>query len=139
MSNEIPKRKRQTRLNENQRYLIEYLWNTEKMSESDIARRLGYAQSSIARELSRGNTLDFSQLDRRTLLNMDIHARIKYSAQRGEYVALKKRSNQGTGGLLLTQKMKEIIEHWVNDEHWTPEQIEGNIEGVNVSASVIRL
>ena len=132
------KRKRQPRLNENQRHMIEYLWNIEKMTQADIARRLGYTPSSILRELHRGNTLDFSHLDRRTLLNMDIHARIKYSAQRGQYIALKKRSKMGTG-LKLTPELKEIIETWVNVEHWTPEQIAGNVQDVDVSASVIRL
>ncbi len=84
------KRKCQPRLNENQRHMIEYLWNIEKMTQADIARRLGYTPSSILRELHRGNTLDFSHLDRRTLLNMDIHARIKYSAQRGQIYRLEK-------------------------------------------------
>nr|WP_258553390.1 IS30 family transposase [Leuconostoc mesenteroides] len=99
---------------------------------------MGYTPSSILRELHRGNTLDFSNLDRRTLLNMDIHARIKYSAQRGQYLALKKRSKMGTGSR-LTPELKEIIETWVNVEHWTPEQIAGNVQDVDVSASVIRL
>lgn len=40
-------------------------------------------------ELDRGNVLDFSNLDRHTLLRMNIHARIKYSAQRGQYIATK--------------------------------------------------
>ena len=139
MSDETPKRrKRQPHINENQRHMIEYLWNIEKMTQADIARRLGYTPSSILRELHRGNTLDFSHLDRRTLLNMDIHARIKYSAQRGQYLALKKRSKMGTGSR-LTPELKEIIETWVNVEHWTPEQIAGNVQDVDVSASVIRL
>lgn len=105
MSDETPKkRKRQPHINENQRHMIEYLWNIEKMTQADIARRLGYTPSSILRELHRGNTLDFSHLDRRTLLNMDIHARIKYSAQRGQYLALKKRSKMGTGSRLTDRK-----------------------------------
>ncbi|CDX66479.1 Putative uncharacterized protein [Leuconostoc citreum] len=77
---------------------------------------MGYTPSSILRELHRGNTLDFSHLDRRTLLNMDIHARIKYSAQRGQYIATKKRFRMGQG-LLLTPELKELIEHWINVEH----------------------
>lgn len=55
------KRKRQPRLNENQRHMIEYLWNIEKMTQADIASRLGYTPSSILRELHRGNTLDMLQ------------------------------------------------------------------------------
>lgn len=39
--------------------MIEYLWNIEKITQADIARRLGYTPSSILRELHRGNTLDF--------------------------------------------------------------------------------
>ncbi|MGR8828623.1 IS30 family transposase [Leuconostoc citreum] len=138
MSDETPKkRKRQPHINENQRHMIEYLWNIEKMTQADIARRLGYTPSSILRELHRGNTLDFSHLDRRTLLNMDIHARIKYSAQRGQYIATKKRFRMGQG-LLLTPELKELIEHWINVEHWTPEQIAGNVQDVDVSSSTIR-
>ena len=131
-------RKRKPRLNENQRYMIEHLWNNEHLSQSDIGRHLGYAQSVIARELQRGNVLDFTDLDRRTLLNMEIHARIKYSAARGQYIAIKKRYRVGQG-LLLTDEMKELIEHWVNVEHWTPEQIAGNVQDIDVSASAIRL
>ncbi|MGR8808796.1 IS30 family transposase [Leuconostoc citreum] len=130
-------RQRQARLNENQRYLIEDLWNNQHMTQSDIGRRLGYSASVISRELQRGNTLDFSNLDRRTLLNMDIHARIKYSAQRGEYIAIKKRFRIGQG-LLLTPQLRELLEHWVNDEHWTPEQIAYSIKDVEVSSSTIR-
>ena len=138
MSDETPKkRKRQPHINENQRHMIEYLWNIEKMTQADIARRLGYTPSSILRELHRGNTLDFSHLDRRTLLNMDIHARIKYSAQRGQYIATKKCFRMGQG-LLLTPELKELIEHWINVEHWTPEQIAGNVQDVDVSSSTIR-
>lgn len=47
---------------------------------------------------------------------MDIHARIKYSAQRGQYIATKKRFRMGQG-LLLTPELKELIEHWINVEH----------------------
>ena len=39
----------------------------------------------------------------------------------------------------MTPELKEIIETWVNVEHWTPEQIAGNVQDVDVSASVIRL
>ena len=138
MTAEQPKkRKRQPRLNENQRYLIEHLWNNEQLSQTDIGRQLGYDPSVISRELDRGNVLDFSNLDRRTLLRMDIHARIKYSAQRGQYIATKKRFRMGQG-LLLTPELKELIEHWINVEHWTPEQIAGNVQDVEVSSSTIR-
>lgn len=138
MSAEQPKkRKRQPRLNENQRYLIEHLWNNEQLSQTDIGRQLGYDPSVISRELDRGNVLDFSNLDRHTLLRMSIHARIKYSAQRGQYIATKKRFRVGQG-LLLTPELKELIEHWINVEHWTPEQIAGNVQDVDVSSSTIR-
>ncbi len=73
--------------------------------------------------LDPGNVLDFSNLDRHTLLRMNIHARIKYSAQRGQYIATKKRFRMGQG-LLLTP---ELIEYWINVENWTPEQIAGNV------------
>ncbi|MCK8605660.1 IS30 family transposase [Leuconostoc citreum] len=131
-------RQRQERLNENQRYLIEDLWNNQRMTQSDIGRRLGYSASVISRELKRGNLLDFSHIERRELLSLSPHARIKYSAQRGQFLAVKKRFRMGQG-LLLTPEMKALIEHWVNDEHWTPEQIAGNIKDVDVSASTIRL
>lgn len=131
------KRLSRTHISESERMLIEHLWNNEHYSQSEIGRRLGYRQSSIARELERGNIYDFSHLDRRTLLNMDIHARIKYSAMRGQYIATKNKSRIGQG-TLLTPKLKELIEHWVNIEHWTPEQIAGNVQDINVSASAIR-
>lgn len=139
MSEEKPKQKGVPRMSENERYMIEYLWNTEKMSQSDIARRLGRSQSSIARELNRGNTLDFDYLDRRTLLNMDIHARVKYSAQRGQFMALQSKIKKGTG-LKLTDDIKDMIEYWVNVEHWTPEQIvAGNVLEIDISPKTIRL
>ena len=48
MSDETPKkRKCQPHINENQRYMIEYLWNIEKMAQSDIARHLGYTPAVI--------------------------------------------------------------------------------------------
>ena len=131
------KRVSRTHISESERMLIEYLWNNEHYSQSEIGRRLGYRQSSIARELERGNVYDFSHLDRRTLLSMDIHARIKYSAMRGQYIATKNKSRIGQG-TLLTPELKELIEYWVNVEHWTPEQIAGNVQDVNVSASAIR-
>ncbi len=132
------KRQSRTRITENERYMIEHLWNDEHWSQVEIGRKLGYSQGSIGRELQRGNVLDFSHLDRRTLLNMNIYARIKYSAMRGQYVAIKNRAKFGTG-TLLTPELKELIEAWVNVEHWTPEQIAGNVQDVDVSASVIRL
>lgn len=48
MTEEQPKeRKRQPRLNENQRYLIEHLWNNEQLSQTDIGRQLGYDPSVL--------------------------------------------------------------------------------------------
>ncbi|MGY3701228.1 IS30 family transposase [Leuconostoc gelidum] len=132
------KRRSRTRITENERYMIEHLWNEEHWSQVEIGKKLGYSQGSIGRELERGNVLDYSNMDRRTLLNMNIYARIKYSAMRGQYVAIKNRSKIGTASL-LTPDLKELIESWVNVEHWTPEQIAGNVQDVDVSASVIRL
>lgn len=135
----VDKKKNQSRphITENERYMIEHLWNNEHWSQVDIGRKLGYSQGTIARELQRGNVLDFTHLDRRTLLNMNIYARIKYSAMRGQYIAIKNRSKNGSQ-TLLTPQLKELIEAWVNVEHWTPEQIAGNVQDVNVSASSIR-
>ncbi|MCK8605773.1 IS30 family transposase [Leuconostoc citreum] len=131
------KRKFKARMTENDRYMIEYLWNTEKMSQSDIARKLGRSQSSIARELNKGNTLDFDNLDRRTLLNMDIHARIKYSAQRAQFMTLQSQPTVGQG-LKLTDDVKDMIEYWINVEHWTPEQIiAGKVLDIDISVSSI--
>jgi len=132
------KRRSRKHITENERYMIEHLWNEEHWSQVEIGRKLGYSQGSIGRELERGNVLDYSHLDRRTLLNMNIYARIKYSAMRGQYVAIKNKTRVGTG-LLLTPELKELIETWVNVEHWTPEQIAGNVQDVNVSSSAIRL
>lgn len=131
------KRKSRTRITENERHMIEHLWNNEHWTQIDIGKQLGFSQGTIARELQRGNVLDFSHLDRRTLLNMDIYARIKYSAMRGQYIAIKNRSQVGSQ-TLLTPQLKELIEAWVNVEHWTPEQIAGNVQDVDVSASSIR-
>jgi IS30 family transposase len=139
MSSEIPKRpkRRQKRLNESQRYMIEHLWNEEHWTQTEIGRKLGYTQSSISRELDRGNVLDLSYLDRQSLLNLDNHDRIKYSAMRGQYLAIQKRYRLGVG-LKLTPEMRALIEHWVNVEHWTPEQIAGNVQDIEVSSSTIR-
>uniref|UniRef100_UPI0035D4B7DC hypothetical protein n=1 Tax=Leuconostoc suionicum TaxID=1511761 RepID=UPI0035D4B7DC len=69
--------------------------------------------------LDPGNVLDFLNLDRHTLLRMNIHARIKYSAQRGQYIATKKRFRMGQG-LLLTP---ELIEYWVNGKIGRPNRL----------------
>ena len=46
---------------------------------------------------------------------------------------------RGNGSKLLTDELKELIEHWVNVEHWTPEQIaEAHVSDIEVSASTIR-
>lgn len=131
------KRQSRKRISENERYMIEHLWNNEHWSQVEIGRKLGFSQGTIGRELQRGNVLDFTYLDRRTLLNMNIYARIKYSAMRGQYVAIKNKSQVGLQ-TLLTPQLKELIETWVNVEHWTPEQIAGNVQDVDVSASSIR-
>ncbi|MGR8861893.1 IS30 family transposase [Leuconostoc citreum] len=132
------KRRSRTRITENERYMIEHLWNELHWTQSEIAEKLGYSQSSISLELQRGNVLDFSHLERRILMGMDSYARIKYSALRGQYVAMKNRAKFGTS-TFLTPELKELIETWVNVEHWTPEQIAGNVQDVDVSASAIRL
>lgn len=50
MTAEEPKKKETTTwLNENQRYLIEHLWNNEQLSQTDIGRQLGYDPSVISR------------------------------------------------------------------------------------------
>nr|WP_261657439.1 helix-turn-helix domain-containing protein [Leuconostoc holzapfelii] len=118
--------------------MIEHLWNNEHWSQVEIGRKLGFSQGTIARELQRGNVLDFTHLDKRTLLNMNIYARIKYSAMRGQYVAIKNKTQVGSQ-TLLTPQLKELIEAWVNVEHWTPEQIvEAHVSDIEVSASTIR-
>lgn len=118
--------------------MIEHLWNNEHWSQVEIGRKLGFSQGAIARELQRGNVLDFTHLDKRTLLNMNIYARIKYSAMRGQYVAIKNKTQVGSQ-TLLTPQLKELIEAWVNVEHWTPEQIvEAHVSDIEVSASTIR-
>ncbi|CUW11038.1 Mobile element protein [Leuconostoc gelidum subsp. gasicomitatum] len=68
---------------------------------------------------------------------MNIHARIKYSAQSGQYIATKKRFRMGQG-ILLTPELKELIEHWITVEHWASEQIAGNVQDVELSSSTIR-
>ncbi|MBZ6002763.1 hypothetical protein KII95_01725 [Leuconostoc gelidum subsp. aenigmaticum] len=60
------------------------------MTQSDKARSLGYTLPLILRELPHGNSLYFSYLDKRTRLNMNIHARIRYSYKVVKYIALKK-------------------------------------------------
>ncbi|CUW05963.1 helix-turn-helix domain-containing protein [Leuconostoc gasicomitatum] len=67
--------KRQSRLNENQRYLIKHLWNDEQLSQTDIGRQLGYDPSVISRELDRGNVLDFSSLDRQWTSNKNYNCK----------------------------------------------------------------
>ena len=127
------------RINENDRHLIEHMWNDEKYSQSDIARKLNRSQSAISRELKQGNIFDFSNLSKRQLYNLEIHSRIKYSALRGQFIATQRSVRRGNGSKLLTDELKELIEHWVNVEHWTPEQIaEAHVSDIEVSASTIR-
>lgn len=125
-------RQRRPKLNESERTMIEYLWNVERLSQSEIGRQLHRSQSIIARELQSGNTVDYSHLSRRELLNMPIHARIKYSAARGQYNSVQKAFRFGQGSK-LTPELKKLIEHWINDEKWTPEQVSADIEDVLIS------
>lgn len=127
------------RINENDRHLIEHMWNDEKLTQSEIARKLNRSQSAISRELKQGNIFDFSNLSKRQLYNLEIHSRIKYSALRGQFIATQRSVRRGNGSKLLTDELKELIEHWVNVEHWTPEQIaEAHVSDIEVSASTIR-
>ncbi|GAK32088.1 IS30 family transposas [Weissella oryzae SG25] len=128
---------RRPHVSESERVMLEYLWNVEQLSQSEISKRLNRAQSVISRELYSGNVLDFSHLSRPELLRLPIHARIKYSATRGQFNATKKSFRFGQGNK-LTPELKKLIEHWINDEKWTPEEISARIEDVNVSASTIR-
>ena len=43
------------RIHENDRHLIEHMWNDEKLTQSEIARKLNRSQSAISRELKQGN------------------------------------------------------------------------------------
>ncbi|WP_273946196.1 helix-turn-helix domain-containing protein, partial [Leuconostoc mesenteroides] len=127
------------RIHENDRHLIEHMWNDEKLTQSEIARKLNRSQSAISRELKQGNIFDFSNLSKRQLYNLEIHSRIKYSALRGQFIATQRSVRRGNGSKLLTDELKELIEHWVNVEHWTPEQIaEAHVSDIEVSASTIR-
>ncbi|MCM0582727.1 IS30 family transposase [Weissella diestrammenae] len=128
---------RRPKLNQSERLLIEHMWNVDQFSQSEIARRMNRDQGIISRELQKGNTVDFGQFSRKELLNLPIHARIKYSAFRAEYIS-KKRSFRYGQNTKLTPELQELIEHWINVEKWTPEQIAGNVPDVEVSASTIR-
>ena len=96
------------RINENDRHLIEHMWNDEKYSQSDIARKLNRSQSAISRELKQGNIFDFSNLSKRQLYNLEIHSRIKYSALRGQFIATQRSVRRGNGSKLL-KHMYQIL------------------------------
>ncbi|QYU58829.1 IS30 family transposase [Weissella confusa] len=130
--------KSRKRLTEQERYQIEYMWNQEQLTQVEIANRIGITQSSLSRELQRGNTIDLSNFDRRTLSALDSHARIQYSAQRAQYIVMKNRTKL-TGRTRLNDDVKEMIEHWINVEHWTADQIvAANVLDIEVSAETIR-
>jgi transposase, IS30 family len=135
--NIVPRRTRRPKLNESERVMIEYLWNVEQLSQSEIGKRLNHSQSVIARELKPDNTLDHSHFSRAELLRLPIHVRIKYSATRGQYNSVKNGFRFGQGSK-LTPELKQQIEYWINDEKWTPEQVAADIEDVDISASIIR-
>ena len=59
------------RIHENDRHLIEHMWNDEKLTQSEIARKLNRSQSAISRELKQGNIFDFSNLSKRQLYKAD--------------------------------------------------------------------
>lgn len=138
MTEKLPEgRLRRPKLNEKQRFLIEYLWNEQKMSQVAIAEEIGCTQSSISHELRRGNVLNWDHLSRQAMMKLSSHARIKYSAVRGQYIATQRSIRHGEGSS-FTPALKKTIEHWVNEEHWTPEQIASKIQSVDISASTIR-
>ncbi|CAK1230232.1 IS30 family (Tra8) [Fructobacillus cardui] len=138
MTEKLPKgRLRRPKLTEKQRYLIEYLWNDCKMSQVAIAEEIGMTQSTVSHELQKGNVLNWDHLPRQAVMSLSSHARIKYSSARGQYIATQRSIRHGEGSL-FTPALKKTIEHWVNDEHWTPEQIASKVQSVDISASTIR-
>ncbi|MGR8809739.1 helix-turn-helix domain-containing protein [Leuconostoc citreum] len=123
-------------LKEKDRILLEKLWNDDVLSQSKIARLLLFSQGTIARELQRGNILEFS--DNMKTDVSSVHKRIIYSAIKGQSIA---NANKQIARVTtkLTPKMKNIIEYAVNHRSLTPEQVVTQIKEVSVSASVIRL
>ncbi|MFT8600681.1 MAG: helix-turn-helix domain-containing protein, partial [Leuconostoc pseudomesenteroides] len=59
------------RIHENDRHLIEHMWNDEKLTQSEIARKLNRSQSAISRELKQGNIFDFSNLSKRQIVKLN--------------------------------------------------------------------
>lgn len=118
-------------------FLIEYLWNDRKMSQVAIAEEIGMTQSTVSHELQKGNVLNWDHLSRQAVMSLSSHARIKYSSARGQYIATQRSIRHGEGSS-FTPALKKTIEHWINEEHWTPEQIASKVQSVDISFSTIR-
>lgn len=118
-------------------YLIEYLSNDRKMSQVAIAEEIGMTQSTVSHELQKGNVLNRDHLSRQAVMSLSSHARIKYSSARGQYIATQRSIRHGEGSS-FTPALKKTIEHWINEKHWTPEQIASKVQSVDISASTIR-
>ena len=86
---------------------ILYLMHGQGKNQSEIARELGRSRSTISRELRRNRK-----------------KREAYSPSRAERYYRKRRKNCGRKHILRCPEKREIIRRYIQELHWSPEQIE---------------
>ncbi len=96
-----------------QRYVIQSL-NKRGISNSDIAKELGIHKSNIGRELKRNGS-----------------KRGKYNAENAHKYA-GERKERFTYNRKFTQQVKFIVDKYIIEEQWSPEQIVGYCEKNNI-------
>ena len=88
-----------------------YLMKGQGKSIREIARQLGRSPSTISRELHRNKCGRHPYLPSR--------AQNKYKARR---------KNCGRKHILRDETSRQLVRHLIEDEHWSPEQIENRLK-----------
>ncbi|RRG17340.1 IS30 family transposase [Weissella viridescens] len=117
------------------RVLLEHYWNDEHLSMSEIAIQMDRNQSTISRELYRGNESDVSDVPKH-VLNQYVHDFIKYSAKLAQY--RHENQHKRNGPRNLTYDWQTKIELYLNDRDYSPEDFVHQFPECPMSASTIR-
>lgn len=111
------KKSKRTYLSYNERLLIEKWWNEERVTQSEIARRLGRNQGAISRELRRGSKYDLTNVNSITI-RTNPYFWLAYEANRGQFYYDSHAGNT-VGRSKLSYEHKLLIEKYLNEEFWS--------------------
>nr|WP_280524494.1 IS30 family transposase [Weissella viridescens] len=117
------------------RVMLEHYWNEERLSMSEIAIKMNRNQSTISRELNRGNESDISDVPKH-VLNKYVHDFIKYSANLAEH--RRNTQNNRSGPRNLTFEWQKRIEHYLNEKDYSPEDFVHTFPDCPMSSNTIR-